>query len=52
MTRFDLLSDDRQFFHQVSEWMKATDIDNDGKLTYKEFNKSLKKYLHLDGEDE
>ena len=27
--------------------MKKTDLDNDGKLSYKEFNRSLKIYLKI-----
>ena len=32
---------------QVQGWMKKTDLDNDGKLSYKEFNRSLKIYLKI-----
>ena len=36
---------------QVNNWMKSTDTDNDGKLSYKEFNRSLKEFLKITADD-
>ena len=36
---------------QVVHWMKSTDTDNDGKLSYKEFNRSLKEFLKITADD-
>ena len=36
---------------QVQGWMKKTDSDKDGKLSYKEFNKALKIYLDIAPDD-
>jgi hypothetical protein len=36
----------------VQGWMKTCDSDNDGKLSYKEFNSSLKKYLAIHADDD
>merc|ERR1712032_852464 len=35
----------------VKEWLKDNDADNDGRLSYMEFKKSLKKFLNLGGDD-
>merc|ERR1712193_376451 len=35
----------------VKEWMKEYDADNDGRLSYMEFKKSLRKFLNLGGDD-
>ena len=40
---------------KVKEWLKDNDADNDGRLSYMEFKKSLKKFLNLgvdDGKEE
>ena len=39
------------FWSQVVHWMKSTDTDNDGKLSYKEFNRSLKEFLKITADD-
>ena len=36
---------------KVALWMKSTDTDNDGKLSYKEFNRSLKEFLKITADD-
>ena len=36
---------------KVKEWLKDNDADNDGRLSYMEFKKSLKKFLNLGGDD-
>ena len=36
---------------QVVHWMKSTDTDNDGKLSYREFNRSLKEFLKITADD-
>ena len=37
---------------KVKEWLKDNDADNDGRLSYMEFKKSLKKFLNLGGGQE
>lgn len=36
---------------QVKEWLKENDADNDGRLSYMEFKKSLRKFLNLDTDE-
>ena len=36
---------------KVKEWLKDNDADNDGRLSYMEFKKSLKKFLNLGVDD-
>ena len=35
---------------QVKQWLKTHDSDNDGRLSYLEFKKSLKKFLNINEE--
>merc|ERR1712223_1757794 len=35
----------------VKEWLKENDADNDGRLSYMEFKKSLRKFLNLDTDE-
>ena len=38
-------------FHcQVKQWLKTNDSDNDGRLSYLEFKKSLKEFLNINDE--
>jgi len=34
----------------VKEWLKVNDADNDGRLSYMEFKKSLKNFLNINEE--
>ena len=36
----------------VKEWLKENDVDNDGRLSYMEFKKSLRNFLNLGGGEE
>ena len=33
-------------------WLKSNDADNDGRLSYMEFKKSLKKFLNLNNDEQ
>ena len=35
---------------QVKQWLKTNDSDNDGRLSYLEFKKSLKDFLNINDE--
>ena len=34
----------------MKEWLKVNDADNDGRLSYMEFKKSLKNFLNINEE--
>ena len=38
------------FSSKVKEWLKVNDADNDGRLSYMEFKKSLKNFLNINDE--
>ena len=40
----DLMTD---FYWQVKQWLKTNDADNDGRLSYLEFKRSLKQFLNI-----
>ena len=35
------------YLHQVDEWMLELDVDNNGKVSYEEFSKSLEKQINI-----
>ena len=40
----DLMTD---IYWQVKQWLKTNDADNDGRLSYLEFKRSLKQFLNI-----
>ena len=38
--------------YKVKEWLKMNDSDHDGRLSYMEFKKSLKKFLNITNEEQ
>ena len=36
----------------VKEWLKENDVDNDGRLSYMEFKKSLTNFLNIESKEE
>ena len=38
--------------YKVKEWLKMNDSDHDGRLSYMEFKKSLKKFLNLNNDEQ
>ena len=35
------------YLHQVDEWMLELDVDNNGKVSFEEFSKSLEKQINI-----